>query len=413
MKILITTHWFPPIQAGSSYYASSLAQALHARGHKVRVVTLDWGLEYQTSSDLPFPVERFPVIRLPRLPVFYNMKFMGFAFTPDNFRRLQTLVREYKPDVIQHVNHIFDMSFLSLVVGRREAIPVFGSINTPIQHPNVFLQSVMEFLDRITVGQAVRRWDGIVSLDQTAHHYVGHVYGSCVQKKSEIIPFGVPIESESLYENDGIEKSARPQILMVGHIHPFRNPVQLVRAMPLILREVPEVRLVLAGRVDIQKPIVVARSLGLSEDQVSFLGETPHNEIVRLMKSSHVFASWVTGPYPGLGTAPMEAMLCRTPVINDLPGNLFGEGRLKNGENIVLVNSKDPHSIADAIIHLLRNEPTRLKVGAAGRQFVLDHLSWENIAMRFENFYQRVLAKRGILKEKREPLAVPSEHLGA
>jgi glycosyltransferase involved in cell wall biosynthesis len=93
----------------------------------------------------------------------------------------------------------------------------------------------------------------------------------------------------------------------------------------------------------------------------------------------------------------MEAMLCNTPVINDLPENLFGEGRLKNGENIVLVNSHDPHSIAAGITRLLRDENLRQRIGAQGRRFVLDHLSWDNIAAAMEEFYKRVLSERGAI----------------
>ncbi len=161
----------------------------------------------------------------------------------------------------------------------------------------------------------------------------------------------------------------------------------------MVLKQVPTARLLLAGRVDLQEPVKAARELGLTEDQVRFLGPTPHDAVVELMKASHAYASYVTGPYPGLGTAPMEAMLCGVPVLNDLPENLFGEGRLKNGENIVLVNSRDPNSIAAALIRLLRDEGLRHRIGAGGRRFVLEHLNWEGIAGQMEQFYERVCSQ--------------------
>ena len=397
MRILMLSNWFPPVVSGSSFYTSSLARSLAARGHEVVVVTLDWGPAYAPSADLPFPVYRLPVIRIPKLPLFYKMPLMGFAFTPGNWRRLKSLIAQYRPHVLHHVNHIFDTNFLSTSMAHSSDIPIVGSITTIIQHQNPWIQRVMGLADRMTVGWfGVRRWDGIVSLDYSAHEYVGRLYGDRVQQRSVIIPFGVRLESMSLYDNPAPCRSERPQVLMVGHVHPFRNPVQLIRAMPLVLKAVPEARMVLAGRVDLQEPVKVARELGLTADQVQFLGETPHDEVIHLMQTSHIFASWVTGPYRSLGTAPMEAMLCEAPVINDLPESLFGEGKLENGENIVLVNSRDPQSIADTIIRLLKDEGLRQRIGAGGRRFVLEHLSWDSIAVQMERFYKRILAEISI-----------------
>ena len=65
----------------------------------------------------------------------------------------------------------------------------------------------------------------------------------------------------------------------------------LVKAMPMILEDVPDAKLVLAGRVDMKEPIEVAKQLCLGSDQVKFLGETAHDDVVELMKISLVFAS--------------------------------------------------------------------------------------------------------------------------
>jgi glycosyltransferase involved in cell wall biosynthesis len=396
MRIALLSNWFPPITSGSSYYTSSLARALATRGHEVMVVTLDWGPEYEPPKDLGFPVHRLPTFKVPKLSVFYNLQLMGFAFTPGNVRRLKSLLGQHRAQILHHVNHIFDTNFLSTRAAHAYGIPVVGSITTPIQHQNPLKHRALALADRMTVGRfGVCRWDGVVCLDQMVREYVTRQYGESVRQRSVVIPFGVRWESMSQYESVPASRPERPQILMVGHVHPFRNPVQLVRAMPLVLKEVPKARLVLAGRVDLQEPVEAARELGLTEDQVRFLGPTPHNAVVELMKTSHVYASYVTGPYPGLGTAPMEAMLCRVPVLNDLPEDLFGEGKLKNGENIVLVNSRDPNSIAAALIRLLKNEDLRQRIGFAGRKFVLEHLSWEGISAQMEQFYEHICSQWG------------------
>lgn len=391
MRVLFFSNWLPPIRSGSAYYTSSLAQALMRQGHEVLAVTLDWGPEDASSADLPFPIKSLPVIRLPPSRLFFNLKRVGIATTPGNLRRFKAILADFRPDVVHHVNHIFESIFLSGMAARAFKIPLVGSITTPIQHQNPLLQAVMEFADRWSVGWfGVRKWDAVISLDRTVHDYVGRVYGKKVQEKSRVIPFGVRLESEALYQRPAA-KSSVPQILMAGHIHPFRNPVQLVRAMPLILKEIPNARLVLAGRVDLKEPVKAAQALGLKEQNVLFLGETRHEEIVGLMRTSHLFASWVTGPHKSLGTAPLEAMLCRTPVMNDIPEDLFGEGKLKSGENFICVNSLDPQSIAQEAIKILKDESLRQRIGEGGRRFVLEHLSWESIANGVLKAYESVL----------------------
>jgi glycosyltransferase involved in cell wall biosynthesis len=407
MRILLFNNFFPPVISGTSYYTSSLAQALCARGHEPIVVTLDWGPKYIPADGLPFPVYRLPVIRLPKLPLFYNLEQMGFAYNPGNVGRLKALITKHGSQIYHHVNHIFDSNFLSIHAARACGIPIVGSITTLIQNQNPWKQKIMSLADRLTVGWfGVRRWDAVVSPDWTAHEYVGELYGKKVQRRSYAILLGARLELLKTYEDDSLPKSKTPQIVFVGHIHPFRNPEQLIRAMPLILRVYPDARLILAGRVDLKGPVKIAEELGLVPDHVQFLGQTCHEETVRLMKTSHVFANWVTGPYHSLGTAAIESMLCATPVVNDLPENVFGPGGLRNGENIVLVDSSKPESVAEGILRLLRDEVFRRKIGLGGRRFVLERLNWESIAAQMERFYQRILAGKKERQADEDPFCV-------
>ena len=179
MNVLVFSNWFPPIRSGSAFYASGLAQSLNNCGHDVTVVTLDWGTDQKPSGSHPFPIHLLPVIRVPKLPLFYNLRLMGFCFNPANVRRLQRVVRDRRIQIIHQVNHIFDSVFLTAKVASRETIPLVGSITTPIQHQSPLKQRLLTFADRWTVGKyGVRRWDSVVSLDQTVDEYVAHVYGT-------------------------------------------------------------------------------------------------------------------------------------------------------------------------------------------------------------------------------------------
>lgn len=391
MRILLVSHWLPPVETGSSFYAANVGQSIMERGHEVLGVTMDWGEQLDPAPHVPFPVRCLPVFRTPGINVFYRLELMGFSNRRANRRTMREIARRFRPDVVHHVNHIFDSIFLSRLAARESNAPLVGSITTPIQHERPLLNRLMRMGDRVLIGHgAIRHWDAVISLDATVHRYVGETYGTEAMERSVIIPFGARIGSTAEYIQP-MQKENRPQILMVGHMHPFRNPVMLVRAMKLIVKRIPTARLVLVGRMDIEEPARVALSLGLTHDQVVIRGFVPHDEVVSLYKKSHVFAYWITGPYRSLGTASIEALACGTPVVTDLPVDLFGAGRLRPDENIVIVDSRDPANIARAIIGLIEDPARRERIGAAGRAFVEEELSWSSISARIEALYCRVL----------------------
>src|SRR5262245_31253092 len=95
MRVLLVSNWFPPIRSGSSFYTSSLAQALSERGHEVAVVTLDWGEENAPEPQTAYPIYRLPALKLPKLGMFYNLELMAMAFTPGNCRRLREIIAKH------------------------------------------------------------------------------------------------------------------------------------------------------------------------------------------------------------------------------------------------------------------------------------------------------------------------------
>jgi len=394
LKILLVSNWFPPISSGSSFYCLSLAKALIELGFKVRVVTIDWGFSPDQDGLLPFPVYRLPVMRIPRLPIFYNIELIGRTFTTGNQRRIAEIIQDFKPDILHHVNHIFDMVYLTNWASCKYHIPVVGSITTIVQHENPLIQAVMSAADKLALGiPGVQRWDGIINLDKNAQDYVNRVYGRHNRQRSEIIPFSIPLKNNTVYENH-TRRTVRPQILYAGHIHPFRNPTKLVEAMPLILKEFPDAQLTMVGREFLSEPKDTARKLGLKEDQIRFLGEISHEDLIELYKQTHLFAAWMTGRFKSLGTAPMEAMLCEVPVVTDIPQDLFGESHFNDGENIILVDSLNPNSIAEGILRLLRNKELQETVGRNGREYIQQNLSWTAIAARVADFYYKVLNQK-------------------
>jgi glycosyltransferase involved in cell wall biosynthesis len=392
VRVLVVTGWYPPIQSGSSFYAESLALGLRKHGHTVIVVSTDVKSKTYSSQDKDgITVHRIPAYTLPRLPFFLNLEIVPFSYTPANLRYLLDIARTFKPDVIHQVNHIFDTVFLSAQLSKRLRIPLVCSITTPIQHSKAIINWMMRIVDRGIIGiYAARRWSRVICLDNEVLRYVRETYGKVVASRCIVIAYGIRGSFHKAVDTE-VKVSTCPshQIIMVGHIHALRDPTNLVRAMPIILKRFPHTRLIFAGRVQYQRPVLESNKLGISES-VDFLGEINHDEISELLRTSHVFAGWASGPYTGLGTAAIEAMICGTPLVIDLPENLFGEGILKNWENIVLVNRNDVKEIAESILMLLENKDLRKSIGIKGSRFVQQQLSWDKIVDEIGQVYTQI-----------------------
>jgi glycosyltransferase involved in cell wall biosynthesis len=58
-----------------------------------------------------------------------------------------------------------------------------------------------------------------------------------------------------------------------------------------------------------------------------------------------------------------------------------------------VVTPGEPARLAQAIAGLQDDELRRRRLGSAGRQAVLDHLSWDGVAARMEVEYRRLLGQ--------------------
>jgi glycosyltransferase involved in cell wall biosynthesis len=346
MKILIVSSWYPPVLSGSSLWAESLVRALGDRGHDVRVVTTQWSdnsiEENQNRREI---VYRLPARLLPRNKFILGLPIVPIAYCPTNQRRMVDIVRQFKPDIIHQINHIFDTLFLSARAARMTGTPLVGSITTPIQFSSPITRCASRVADLAVMYQyGVRHWQKIICSDSTQAAYVRDQYGPRVSGRVVThIYAGVHQRAQRV---QGSERTGWPQIVTVGHVHQIRDPSNLIAAMPAILKEFPAARLDIAGRIQFDRPVREVERLGLAAS-VRFLGEVNTVQVVELVSKAHVFSILHQCRYAGLSFTAIEAMYFGTPVIINAPADTYGPGMLRDGENIVLVGGKDVCEIAE------------------------------------------------------------------
>ncbi len=388
---MIVSSWYPPVLAGSSLWAESLVAALRRRGHDVRVVTTQWwGSGQEPEGSREEVVYRLPAWRVPRNSLLLGLSNVPVSYSLANRHRMLTIVRGFQPDVIHQINHIFDSIFLSAYAARKSGIPLVGSITTPIQHPTQpLLDMLMGMVDvGVLYTFALRYWQRIICSDAEQARYVTDHYGKRVDGRLvRHIFVGV---HERISRGNSHERTPWPQIVTVGHVHAIRDPTNIIRAMSHILERFPDARFDIAGRVQFERPVEEVKRLGL-ESAVHFLGEVPAEQVSELVSRAHVFIILHQCKYAGLSFTAIEAMQFATPVIINAPDDLYGDGAIRDGENIMLVDGDDVAQIARKIICLLEDAALRRHIGHNGKQFVANYLNWDICAERTERLYEELI----------------------
>jgi glycosyltransferase involved in cell wall biosynthesis len=160
----------------------------------------------------------------------------------------------------------------------------------------------------------------------------------------------------------------------------------LVEAAPSIVRAVPQVRFLLVGRGDQEAELrQLTDRLGVAE-QVIFAGYADNvDEYYALM---HV--SVLTSLSEGFSITLLESMSHSLPVVvTDVGGN---REVVADGVTGYLVPPRDTPAFVDRVVRLLKDDETRARFGRAARRRVEKDFSLEDVAQRYLQVYERLLA---------------------
>jgi len=166
----------------------------------------------------------------------------------------------------------------------------------------------------------------------------------------------------------------------------------VLRAMPEILRAVPDAVYVIAGDGPTREPLeALVDELGLA-DSVVFTGRVPDERMAACYHACDLFVM-PSRPVPGelaegLGLAYMEAAACGKPSV----GTRFGgiPDAIAEGETGLLVDTDDAAGLAEAVAGLLADPARAAALGEAARARVLDEFTWDRVAARFIEQVERI-----------------------
>ena len=204
-----------------------------------------------------------------------------------------------------------------------------------------------------------------------------------------IVVQGMGTDLQSLF----VPRSAiptRPTIVYAGRLVPKKGIDLLLRAAALLLPQIPELRLVIAGHGPEQA------ALEHLSDQLGIRAAVDMAGPYQLADLPWIYAQASVGVFPfrqadsgdqdGLGLAVIEAMGCQVPVVcTDLPalGDL-----MEHGVTGLVARPEDPAALAECIRVSLQDPTAAAARAAVARQRVVQRYDWLVVAARYAALLQ-------------------------
>ena len=203
--------------------------------------------------------------------------------------------------------------------------------------------------------------------------------------KVETIPVGVNLEK---FRPDGMATNGKTLFFLsiLDSYHRYKGLDDLLRALVLVKRAVPDVGLVVGGDGELLSHYKsLCDGLGLNEN-VDFIGFVPEEMVTNCYNRCDIFVlPSISRAQEGFGMVALEAMACGKPVIcSDVVGVAEDLGSFGAGLTVEPSNTEE---MAEAISRLLMNRSLARRMGDAGRRLAEERYGWRAIAERIEKVY--------------------------
>jgi glycosyltransferase involved in cell wall biosynthesis len=219
----------------------------------------------------------------------------------------------------------------------------------------------------------------------------------------EVVPYGVDARAFQPDPQAGALVRAElglahdtPLIISVSRLVYKKGLTYLLEALPHILANHPSAVLVIAGYGDLREDLERrAAELGVTAN-VRFPGQLERERAAWYVAAADVYVvpsiRDQRGNVDGLPNALLEGMGTGRPIVASHVAGI--PDVIADGRHGLLTPERDPAALAAAISRLLSDRALAERLGAAARRRVLDELTWDIAAERFEQAYEKALRNK-------------------
>ena len=411
LRIAYLSYRGKPHCGGQGVYTRHLTKALSDLGHSVEVF-----------SGQPYPVldERVPLTALPSLDLYndhYPMRKARVwelktrwdlvevaAFNTGTFPEpLAFSLRAW--DHLRHRRDNFDLVHDNQCLGwglvllqQRVGFPVLSTIHHPIT-----VDRRLEIAHARTMWESfsMRRWYAFTKMQSRVARRMNHIMTVSESSKVDIaadhkvdpehihvVPVGV--DPEMFRPVPGVRRVPGRIVTTASADVAMKGLKYLLEAVAK-LRTERNVELVIIGRpAEGGTSADLFAELGLT-DCVSWVHGVSDERIVELYSEAEVAV--VPSLYEGFSLPAIEAMSCGVPLVTTTGGAL-PEVAGSHGETCFQVPPGDGEALAAMLGAVLDQPDVRDRVGANGRQRVIDQWSWHHTAERTVDQYRALLDRQ-------------------
>jgi glycosyltransferase involved in cell wall biosynthesis len=190
-------------------------------------------------------------------------------------------------------------------------------------------------------------------------------------------------------------KDEDSMILFLGRLVGVKGVDKLIMAMPHVLSKIPQAKLVIVGVGDLQEYLTnLTRTMRLDEYVKFCFDFIPEEE--RILHYAACDIAVFPSHYEPFGIVALEAMSMERPVVVGATGVsgmreiVICRGEEQCGYHI---DPNNPSDIAWGIISALEDSDKRKWLGKNGRKRVLNEFTWNKIAEKTVELYEKVLKR--------------------
>jgi PEP-CTERM/exosortase A-associated glycosyltransferase len=319
--------------------------------------------------------------------------------------RIEQVVRRLSPHILHAHSPVLN-AIPAIRVGRRLGIPVVYEVrasweDAAVNHGTTREGGLRYRLSRALETWALKRVDAVTTICEGLR---GELAARGIpREKITVIPNAVDIEEFStggipdleLKQQLGLEGAT--VLGFIGSFYAYEGLALLLRAMPAILTERPNVRVLLVGGGRQETELrQLAAELGIAA-QVVFAGRVPHDTVQRYYDIIDVLV------YPRLSMRltelvtplkPLEAMAQgRLLVASDVGGH---RELIRAGETGVLFKAGDRDALARAVLDLLQHPERWDTLKSTAREFVERERNWRASVGRYRAVYSALTGEASV-----------------
>ena len=389
MKILMLTWEYPPrVVGGISRVVYDLSHRLIKDGHEVTVVTYRDGEVPYYEDDKGVKVYRVD----------------NYMIQPNNFidwilqlnfnliaKATEIINKEGAFDVI----HAHDWLVASAAKTLKNAygIPIVATIHATEAGRNSGIHDDTQRYINDTEWMLTYEASEVIVNSNYMKNELQRLFG-LPYEKINVIPNGINLNNYVGVERDydfrrKYAMDNEKIILYVGRLVYEKGIQHLIAAMPKILSNYHDAKLIIAGRGGmIEELKAEAASLGLN-DKVYFTGYLDSKQVPKMYKCADVAVFPST--YEPFGIVALEAMLAGVPTVVSDVGGL--DEIVEHGVDGMKSYAGNPNSIADSVTALLYDHQLAANVSKKARQKVKEQFNWEKIAQDTHFTYEKAICQ--------------------